>query len=319
MSQSEPTNVTPAPVPPVEVTAAPGPSFEPALASVEAAALPPVSAAAARQQSRSRAGLVLLLAATAALLLFCCLPLTGFVLWGHPFAVAANDDPGKPPPSGPAPTLPAKPPELVTIVDRNPLPLFQMAIENPALQLDVLSFLRKVFPEPDGRNLTPAMKETYWTALAEAACQRYQRDHPEGAMRPDGKEDEPDADLLQFHLDDIHARPYDDLAEFWRQAEAQVDPASIRPIRPQDKPLAGPGMVLELRGNTWHKAGRQLILDTVIANIERELQKAPDARTGRNEQVVHFRRVCLGRVEANAARKPPHVSTEFTLFIVWAE
>jgi hypothetical protein len=317
MSQPEPTNVTP--TPPASLTTSPPPIEPEAPPAQEPASLPQVSPAAARKKSSSRTGLLLLLGAGAALLFFCCLPLTGFFLLGHPFAVADNDDPGNPPPTGPATTQPGKPPQLVTILDRNPVPLFQMAIENPALQLDVLKFLRKVFPEPDGTNLTPALKETYWTAAADAACQRYLRDHPDGAVRPGGKEDEPDADLLQFHLDDVRGRNYDDLADFWHSIQDQVDPSTIRPTSQKDAPLEGPGMVLELRGFTWHRGGKQLIIDTVIANTERELQKAPDARTGRKDQVVHFRRVCLARAVVNAARKPPHVCTEFTLFIVWAE
>ena len=144
-------------------------------------------------------------------------------------------------------------------------------------------FIAAQLPQPDGSNLPENPLQTkYWrTDLAMRAAQEY-RDRVRGGQTAD--QPMPDDLRENLVLVDVEAMntmytenlkaAYDNSLRAVKEASGVSDFKEAGMCRydaenpPTEKPPPdGGGWIIEIRGSTYHKAGRQFVLDTLLRNI----------------------------------------------------
>jgi len=162
--------------------------------------------------------------------------------------------------------------------------------------LKLTHFLGDCLPQPDGSNLSPTAKATFFSKdpddvrtrsgamSGDKAYAAYRKRH-EGlktaavpAATPmtapstdtDAGTDlgEGISDLVQVNIEAVDSRFCDDLNAFWKVLrEKRTEKGNYLPLPEVDKPPSGKGWVVELRGYTFHNKSTLFISQTLMDNL----------------------------------------------------
>ncbi|HEX4590136.1 MAG TPA: type IV pilus assembly protein PilM [Gemmataceae bacterium] len=144
-------------------------------------------------------------------------------------------------------------------------------------------FIAAQLPQPDGSNLPEnPRQQQYWnTDLAKRALREYQDRVRGGQTADQPMPDDLRENLVLVDVEAVNTMYTDNLKTAFDGALREVKVASgVRDFLeagmcrydaenpPTEKPPPdGGGWIIEIRGSTYHKAGRQFILDTLLRNI----------------------------------------------------
>jgi type IV pilus assembly protein PilM len=155
--------------------------------------------------------------------------------------------------------------------------------------LELLKFVSKAVPLPDGSNLPPSGKR-YWDQEPD------RQNHPQGREALTGQEayklwlmhfrnpgegggGRGDSegltpgidDLIQVNIEGISNAFCDDLGAYWKQVKTDINNESgaVRPEKDFNKPPQGKGWVVEVRGYTFHHGHDAFVINTFVENLAR--------------------------------------------------
>lgn len=139
-------------------------------------------------------------------------------------------------------------------------------------------FINACLPTPPMGNIPANIPDRYYqTREGKIAIDNFQRRLREGIDPLASNNDPTRVDLPMVDVETVYCQYTDNLKQFFDNAEAELKTKKIllskqdeAGMLPEDysAPPEGAGWVVEIRGVTYHKGGRQFIKDTLLRNIQ---------------------------------------------------
>lgn len=137
-------------------------------------------------------------------------------------------------------------------------------------------FINDALPLPDASNLDKVAKETYWdkNPFAEKAHKAWIQRQLAKLKLGEAKTDDEEGikDLIGVNVQSVFCMYSEDLSTFPAKMKAMADFETMSP-EDQKKNPAGKGWVVELRGFTYHKGGRNFLIQTLLSNLSRQAKR----------------------------------------------